>query len=322
MILLPLSFVVTAVAFDVVNQSLSVLMGAPMSIAAFQTLGLALFAGVWSLVKQQVDPFMSHEVLQALWKWTLVAVMFTLYQLVNHLVSLYCSLTERAVFYSITPLAMFAVEHLFLPLNLKLHVSFNSKLAMSGMLLGAGLFASQYPDFTGLGVLSAVGMVATIVPYRFFMRWSLAECRVAPLAVLACYDGSLLFVPSFALANLDLDTFWESWRDWLADPSVAIMLVLSMLVFTLGHFLGLALLRETSATALLVFYSFANAVILIVGAVFFGDDISGAFTFTGIVLTLVCGLWYGVDLYMASLPPAVAACEAALCQGKGDDLPK
>lgn len=322
MILLPLSFVATTIAFDVANESLSALMGAPMSITAFQALGLMLVTGIWVLVKELVYPFMSHEVLQSLWKWTLVAVLFALYQLVNHLVSLYCSLSERAVFYSITPLAMVVAEHLFLPHGIKGHVSFNSKLAMSGMLLGAGLFASQYPDFTGVGVLSAIGMVAAVVPYRFFQRWNLAECIVAPLAVLGCYDGMVLFVPSFVLADVGLDTFWEDCRDWLADPSVAILMAQSVFAFTLGHILALALLRESSATALLVFYSVANGIILILGAIFFGDDIFGAFTFTGIVLILVCGLWYSVDLYMASQQPAAAACEAALYQGKGDDLPK
>merc|ERR1719356_402006 len=183
MILLPLTYVLTTVAIDIVNESLSALMGAPMSITAFQALGLALLTGVWSFVKELVYPFMSREVLQSLWKWTLVAVLFTVFQLINHLVFVYCSLTERAVFYCITPLAMVAAEHVFLPLNIKARVSFNSKLAMSGMMLGAGLFAVQYPDFTGVGVLSVMGMVVAVVPYRLFMRWNLAGCMVAPLAV-------------------------------------------------------------------------------------------------------------------------------------------
>ncbi|CAK0816937.1 unnamed protein product, partial [Prorocentrum cordatum] len=250
MILLPMTYV--TIALDLVNQSLSALMGAPMSITAIQALCLAMIAGTWALAKELVYPYMCLEVLQCLRPWTVVAVLFSGYQLINHLVSLYCSLSERTVFYGITPVAMVVTELVFLPASIKTHFSFNSKLAMVGMLVGAGLFAVQYPDFTALGVLSATGMVATQVPYRLFQRWNLAECMVAPLAVLACYDGLFLFVPAFVLADVSLDAFWASWEGWLSDPSVALLLLLSSLVLTFHHILGLALLRVTSATATMI----------------------------------------------------------------------
>ncbi|CAK0816939.1 unnamed protein product, partial [Prorocentrum cordatum] len=218
MILLPMTYV--TIALDLVNQSLSALMGAPMSITAIQALCLAMIAGTWALAKELVYPYMCLEVLQCLRPWTVVAVLFSGYQLINHLVSLYCSLSERTVFYGITPVAMVVTELVFLPASIKTHFSFNSKLAMVGMLVGAGLFAVQYPDFTALGVLSATGMVATQVPYRLFQRWNLAECMVAPLAVLACYDGLFLFVPAFVLADVSLDAFWASWEGQMAFRSV------------------------------------------------------------------------------------------------------
>lgn len=318
MILLPLTYVAMTIALDLVNQSLSALMGAPMSITAIQALCLAMIAGTWALAKELVHPYMCLEVLLSLRGWTVVAVLFSAYQLINHLVSLYCSLSERTVFYGITPVAMVATELLFLPTNIKTHASFNSKLAMGGMLVGAGLFAVQYPDFTTLGVLSATGMIASQVPYRLFQRWNLAGCMVAPLAVLACYDGLFLFAPAFVLADVSLDAFWSSWEGWLADPSVALLLLLSSLVLTFHHILGLALLRVTSATATMIFYCIANILILILGIFFFGDNVFGVFTFTGIVLTLVCGLWYAADLCMAFELPAKGAAESALRQEKAE----
>lgn len=296
LVLMPLTYVAMTVGLDLVNQSLTALMDSPMSITAIQALALFLITGLWSAFRQWRQPFFSFQTLAALKRWTIVACLFGLYQLVNHEVSRFCSLSERTVFYNLLPLAMLIAEVSFLPSNIKTHMTFNSKMALAGMVLGTAIFALQYPDFTTLGLVAAIGMIVSQVPYRLFQRWTLVECLEVPIIVLACYDGLILFMPSAALARYTQDSFWEMWNLWFADTSIALMLVLSWITFTGAHVTGLLMLRATSATGTIVFHSSANVIMVILGIVLFGDDVLSTFTMIGILITLACGTWYAVDL--------------------------
>jgi len=321
-VLCALTYFTMLIGTDLVNQSLSVLMGAPMSITAIQALSMSVFAGIWSIVSQLRRPCVAHDIIGALWRWTPVAVLFCMYSLANHLVSMYCSLSERTVFSSVIPVAVFISELTFLPTDIKTHATFNSKVAMLGMVLGAMLFGLQYPAFTAAGLASAWGMVATKVPLRLFQRWHLAECMQAPLALLACYDGVVLFaassMSSVIIETSGLDTFLATWRAWVSDPSIAIMLALSLFSFTGCHVAGLGLLRLTSATSVIIFANVANVLVVVMGVCFFGDNLQSPLTCLGMATTLSCGLWYALDLCQASHKLESPLFGAPPCQGKID----
>jgi hypothetical protein len=233
---------------------------------------------------------------------------------------MYCSLSERAVFISLMPVALFMSEVTFLPQDIKTHATFNSKVAMLGMVLGALLFGLQYPAFTAAGLASAWSMVATKVPLRLFQRWNLAECMQAPLALLACYDGVVLFVASWTSSVITetngLDTFWATWRGWVTDPSIALMLALSLFTFAGCHVAGLALLRVTSATSVIIFANVANIMTVIMGVCFFGDNLQSPLTCLGMAMTLSCGLWYALDLCHAFRKSESPPFGEPPCQGK------
>merc|ERR1711971_611616 len=107
------------IGLNLVNQSLSALMGAPMSIAAIQALASSVITGKWSLVSQLCHPCATQDVIEALWRWTPVAILCCMASLASHLVSMYCSLSERTVFSSLMPVAMFMSEVAFLPQDIK-----------------------------------------------------------------------------------------------------------------------------------------------------------------------------------------------------------
>jgi len=233
----------------------------------------------------------------SLLRWGVVALMFTLFQLINHQVSYWCSLSERTVFTNLCPVASMFVEMTFMSKHIKVHVTFWSKMALSIMVLGAVLYSIQYPDFTPSGVLFACLMVAVIIPYRLMQRYLLAKCATLPLPLLAFSDGVFLIVPSSIISATQQNHFWSAWSSWFSHPSVCIMLLFSLIIFTANHIVGLMMLRVGSATNYLVFHNLANFLVVTMGILFFGDDISSSpLELLGLIISLLGGLWYAVEV--------------------------
>ena len=59
-------------------------------------------------------------------------------------------------------------------------------------------------------------------------RMLLAECREAPASLLCAVDGLLLMLPAGVLTTLDERFFLEAWNVWLRNPSIMLMLALSV----------------------------------------------------------------------------------------------
>ena len=122
-------------------------------------------------------------------------------------------------------------------------------MALITMAFGAVLFSLQYPDFSPNGLRSAGLLVALVLPYRLLQRMLLADCQDAPAALLCAFDGLLLTVPATAalfffclfyvfcfeatiLMVLNERFFIEAWNVWLHNPSIMLMLGLSIFAFT------------------------------------------------------------------------------------------
>lgn len=297
MIMLPITLCTLIVGLDLINQSLSIVMDSPMAITAIQGVALAGITGVWTLITECRRPSVVGTMMWPLLTWGIVALMFTLFQLINHQVSYWCSLSERTVFTNLCPVASMFVEMTLMSKNMKVTVTFWSKMALSTMVLGALLYSIQYPDFTPSGVLFACLMVAVIIPYRLLQRFLLAKCANLPLPLLAFSDGVFLIVPSSIISATQQDHFWSAWSSWFSHPSICLMLLFSLIIFTGNHMVGLMMLRIGSATNYLVFHNLANFLVVTMGILFFGDDISSSpLELLGLIISLLGGLWYAVEV--------------------------
>eukprot|EP00440_Ansanella_granifera_P055487 gb/GFBE01060150.1/.p1 GENE.gb/GFBE01060150.1/~~gb/GFBE01060150.1/.p1 ORF type:complete len:536 (+),score=95.37 gb/GFBE01060150.1/:1-1608(+) len=325
--LVPVTLCAFIIGLDLVNQSLSALMEAPMALTTIQASFMCVATGLWTLASHIYASFVGetakhedkedeaasssrvpHEmalyplscgiVLPTLCKWMPSALWFSAYQLVNHEVSYYCSLSERTVFMNLCPLVALFVEPLVLPSRVEnlVHASFSSKMALITMAFGAVLFSLQYPDFTSDGVRSAVLLVAVVVPYRLLQRVLLVDCKQVPATFLCCFDGLLLIVPSAILTALNETKSYDYWHVWLHNPSIMLMLGLSLFASIGNHLAVLYLLKVSSATSSLVFTNLASFVVVFEGIFFFSDPVLKApLVIIGIVFSLAGGLWYAVD---------------------------
>lgn len=297
-IILPMTLCSTIVGQDLVNQSLSVLMESPTAITAIQALSMTLVTAVWTASTEASKPTLSLASVVPLAKWSAVALLFALYQLVNHLVSYLCSLSERTVFLNLCPLCSLAVEMTLMPRPIRMQATFSARMSLCAMVLGAVLFSLQYPDFSTSGIVSAVVLVLVLMPYRLLQRWLLTECAGLPVQVLALYDGLTLLVPSCVITAANQEQFWRTWETWFRTPSIALMLALSWMTFTSGHVVTLLMLRAGSATNYLVFHNVAGFILVFEGIVFFGDKVVQApLVFAGIIISLCSGLWYAIEMY-------------------------
>lgn len=322
LILVPFTLCAFTVGSDLVNQSLSTLTAAPMALTTIQagfcfvitalwTLGCQVYASFAGRVSQaQADqsskvpselslyPLSCGSLSYPLLRWTPAALWFVAYQLINHEVSLYCSLSERTIFLNLCPLFALFIEPLVLPSNISrgFNVTFSSKMSLITMAFGALLFSLQYPEFSANGARAAGLLVAVVLPYRLLQRMLLAECKEAPATLLCAFDGLLLTLPAGVLTTVNERFFLEAWNVWLHNPSIMLMLALSVFAFVGNHLAVLYLLKATSATSTLVFSNLSNFIVVFEGIVFFSDPVLQApLVMAGIIFSLFGGVWYAVE---------------------------
>eukprot|EP00930_Biecheleria_cincta_P035827 TRINITY_DN24621_c0_g1_i1.p1 TRINITY_DN24621_c0_g1~~TRINITY_DN24621_c0_g1_i1.p1 ORF type:complete len:596 (+),score=91.01 TRINITY_DN24621_c0_g1_i1:83-1789(+) len=311
-VLLQLSVAALSVGSVLVNQSLTVLMKAPMAITTVQAASMCvggtvvacmqLSAGRLKSLDQQSETLSvsaPHIGLGTILCWWLPAsIGFAIYSVMDHYVSYYCSISERTVLGNLAPALSLVIET-----NLGLlllgwpaaHsvVSLSSKMAMLAMIFGAVIFALQYPDFNALGLDTALTQNVCHIIYRLLQRFVLGSMTGVSIAGLCAFDGFVLFVPSFILSIYESQDFWGSWQVWLSNPSVVVMLVLSLACFGMGHFVIIHMLKDSTATALVVLSNVANALCVIMGIYFFGDNnFERPLAFVGIVISILAACWF------------------------------
>jgi len=296
LMLLPLSLCSTMIADNFVQKALAVLTDAPMVLTAVQSFFMGILGLLWSIVQFYREDLSLRELKKPLQLWVIVAVMFTVYQLLNHLVALFCSLSERTVFMNLCPVFSLIIETTLMPQKLQVTTSASSKTALAMMVVGALIFSAAYPDLTLIGSLVGLVMTFCVVPYRLAQRYVLTECLGLPLMLLVFYDGLFLAVPSSIIAAHDQPHFWTSFSGWIQDPSVPVMLVLSLCTFSLNHICALLLLRVSSATSLQVLQNFSNFLVVGLGVIFFRDKVlDSPLVSCGVIICLFGGLWYSLE---------------------------
>lgn len=296
LLLLPLTLCYCLVAQHLVNQTLEIITGSPLGVTAVQSLMMVVFTGAWFISKDQ-DVISQEGGLRQYGSWVSVAVLFSVYQLFNHLVSFHCTLSERTLFNNLCPVVTFILEAVAMPQTLKPKTSLGVKVSMIAMVVGAVVFSCQSEAFTAEGVSSASLMVFTVVAYRITQRCFLSTGRFQSLAFLSCIDGSICFLAA-TLPMLTGDmAFIRNIDVWVTNRSILALLLVSSLTFTSQHVVSLAMLRIGSATAYLVFMSLAGFIEVALGIIYFGDDVfSSRLSCMGLGISLASGLWYSTEV--------------------------
>jgi len=319
-VLVPITMCSFVIGLDLVNQSLSALMRDPLAITAIQAGFMFIVTGLWALFAQLralftqpsekaaagalEDSLRCYHVLCLLLKWLPAALGFVIYQLVNHEVSFVCSLSERTVFLNLCPLFALFLEPLVMPARVEniINQSFPSKMALTTMAFGAVLYSLQDADFTTYGLIASCLLVVTIIPYRLLQRLLLVDCKDVPVTCLCSFDGLLLLIPSGIIAWKSDDAFLHSMHVWINNPSIVLMLGLSVFAFIGNHLGMLYVLKMNSATSGIVLNNMASFVVVFEGIVFFGDAVMGStLSVLGIALSLFGGMWYAFDQSPKSL---------------------
>jgi len=296
LILLPVTLCYCLVAQHLVNQSLAIITGSPFGITSLQSFLLMVFTGVWFA---SVDQHLIDEEggIRQYGPWLTVAVLFSIYQLFNHLVSFRCTLSERTVFNNLCPVATIILEAIAMPQALKPKTSIGVKVSMIAMVVGAILFSCQPGAFSGGGVSVASLMVVFVVIYRITQRLYLSTGKFRSLALLAFIDGFVCFLAATLPLLAGDRMFISSIHVWVTNPSILSLLIVSSITFTGQHIVSLALLRVGSATAYLVFMSLAGFIEVAAGIIFFGDDVfSSALSCMGLGISLASGVWYSTEV--------------------------
>jgi len=295
--LLPFTMCTMSIGQDLVNQSLTLILMAPNAITAIQAFSMSIGTCVWAVCMNWSDlRALSSRNFSKVTSWLGVAVFFSIYQVMNHLVYAMCSLSERTIITSLSPLVVLALERLIFSEALKPRVTFHGKIALALMVAGALLFSIQSPSFTldGLGIASVL-LLAT-VPYRLAQRQFLAEGPEFPLAVLACIDGFMLGVPSLSISAVRNGHLWTDFPAF-TETSICFMLGLSIVTFVGLHICTLAMLRLGSATTYLVFANVASLATIALGIFFFGDAALGTtLACIGLTTNVASGMWYSVEV--------------------------
>mmetsp|Transcript_3215 Transcript_3215/g.7452 ORF Transcript_3215/g.7452 Transcript_3215/m.7452 type:complete len:512 (-) Transcript_3215:106-1641(-) len=307
LLLLQLSVAALTLGTTLVNQSLCVLMKAPMALTAMQSLSMIVFGAGLTIVH-----FCSSEsrpTLGALRKdltfWLPAASAFGVYQLADHFEANFCSLSERTVFGNLAP-----VLGLFLELSLasfmqpraseKASANLSSKMALAAKVFGATIFALQYPDFNARGMEVSTYYVISMVIYRLVQRCILGHVK-SPLAVLTATDGIVCFVIAGCLSRSEVDDMSYSLHLWWSNGSIRTMLALSFVAFSVGHWATLHLVNTDTATAVMVIGNISSGFSVFQGILFFhDDDFQRPVAFAGILIVIFAGVWWTINQSMGA----------------------
>jgi len=290
------------VTYDLANQALCAWMGSPMGLAAIQAFGTFLGMGMWAACQRKEGPLLCWLSCMSVLRWLPAAMAFVAYQLANHWVSYTCSLSERVVFMNLTPAVTLVIELAIMQPHLRSKVSVKICVALVAMVVGAVLFGAQYAGFSGVGMLSASLLLFTAIPYRILQRWLLLETNDLSVPLLCSFDGLLLIVPSWLVAQSSLEgSVMQNLSDWLSVPHLALVLVLSTISLAGGHASSLLILRGAPATHFQVIYNMANFFIVLLGALLFADPI---FEYPLVGIGIAVSLSGGAAYSLLAAPPS------------------
>ncbi|CAE7449117.1 unnamed protein product, partial [Symbiodinium pilosum] len=308
LLLLQISVAALNLGTTLVNQSLCVLMKAPMMITAMQSASMLVFAIAATVVHFSIHhtrPILAN-LRRDLMLWLPAAIAFGVFQLADHFEANFCSLSERTVFGNLAP-----VCGLFLELSLssfmqrhdrseKAAASFASKMALALKVFGATVFALQYPDFNAKGMEVSTYYVISMVIYRLVQRCILGHID-SPLTLLTAVDAVACFVIAAILSRNEVADMSKSLHIWWNNGSVTTMLFLSFITFSVGHWATLHLVNADTATATMVITNISSGFSVFQGILFFDDhDFQRPMAFVGIMIVILAGIWWTVNQSLMS----------------------
>ena len=318
-LLIQLSVGATSIGSVISNQSLCILTREPMALTFLQAAGLCC-AGLFLSACQACTTTrkVTRQTLLGLCKWTPAAVAFCAYQLADHFLSNNSSISERTIVGNLGPVVGLIAE-VTMPgcfvvrASKDSKASLSSKMALFSTVFGATIFVLQDPDFNWIGIeTSSIWTLAHVV-YRLMQRALLGRLDDdVPVAWMMAWDGFLLCIPSVFMSGESATSIWSGWQIWITNSQVLILLLLSTLSFSAGHFVTICCLKSSSATLTMVIGNIATTLCLVQGILFFGDrDFQQPLTVVGMMINLFGGLWYAKN-------QDTAACDS---KSKSKELP-
>lgn len=300
LIVLPLTLGCCEQTNMLTNQSLVAVTDAPMGLTACQAFLMMVCAGLWiaAVDRDRIQQEGIHQ--YAAWLMP-VTMLYTIYQLSNHIVSFKCSLSERAVLTNLCPVTVFIVERTMLPDVLKPNSSLISKVCLIGLVVGAVLYCSTTMDFRGGSTFIAYFMVLTRTGFKVIERSCLSGGKFLSTGFLAFIDGLFLMTVTTYLSLTSEGFLWELCL-FLENPSSAILLLVSCMTFMGIHISGISMLRVGSATAYAVVQGLAGFIGVGLGLSFFGEDVfRDKLPAIGLAISLAAGLWYSIETYFQKM---------------------
>lgn len=295
--LLQLSVGALTISAVVSNQSLCILTRAPMALTLFQSavaacMGATLWAfQVWLNPAQHPT---ARQIRAGLWRWMPCATCFACFQVSDHFVSNYTSITERIVLGNLVPVLSWIAEMTFPnTFQSKDQASISAKVALFSTVCGAVFFVAEDSALTALGVSSCALCSVILLIYRLTQRGVLVNLLACPVSILLTFDSVVSCLISYSLCGPADLTAMRDWSTWIETPQVFVLLLLSGIGMGIGHLVVILCLRTSSATLTMVICNVASMICLVQGMVLFNDSqFQHPLALVGMTINLIGGVWY------------------------------
>lgn len=306
---LPIVFCACLIAQTLANQALVPATTSSFSITACQFMFLAMVSCTWcvSLERQHL-----HESGLGIYaRWLPVTAMFILFQIFNHIVSEFCSLSERIVLGNLTPIVLLVAETFAMPADCRPTVNIRSGFLLTMLVVGAIMFnsGSQNEDIpshvaetttsneiTSQCTLISMFWIATTVSLKLGQRHHLKDGKSMRIGVVACIDSVSVAMFSILGACYRDEKALSNLQYLFEQPWLPVLLALSCMTHSGVHLLACEILRNDTATALSVLYSISGFLLVAAGVALFGDkSFTTPTACVGISVSLLSALWYSVQ---------------------------
>lgn len=295
--LLQLSVGALTISAVVSNQSLCILTRAPMALTLFQSAVAACMGAVLWAFQMWLNPAQhptARHIRVGLWRWMPCATCFACFQVSDHFVSNYTSITERIVLGNLVPVLSWIAEMTFPnTFQSKDQASVSAKVALFSTVCGAAFFVAEDSALTALGVSSCALCSVILLIYRLTQRGVLVNLLAFPLACSLTFDSVVSCLISYSLCGPADLTAIRDWSLWIETPQVFVLLVLSGIGMGIGHLVVILCLRSSSATLTMVICNVASMICLVQGMVLFNDSqFQHPLALVGMTINLIGGVWY------------------------------
>lgn len=283
------TFSAMAIGMNVLNKSLVTALGAPCLITAIQ-----MFSSVACLVALQWPKLMQ---IQSKHKtWLFIPLIFTGMLLSSLYTYQYMNLSMFTIVRNLAPMVCLPIEMAVMPAGKGPTVSLGMMASLAVMLGGAmayGFDSTAMVSVAGLWC-AVVNMVMGISDRLAQRRLLTEECRDLPTEACAFLNNFVGLIPSLILAGFigEVSAVTGVKNAKWTDPQIVFLLILSCAIGLGISYFGLATQRAISATSVMVLQNMQRIGVILMGVVFFGDNILSWNAMLGVVLSIGGSVWY------------------------------